>query len=102
MSNHKRELRKLGGHPMPDRKEPLQEPIAQTCPECGGARREERVRGKLTQFRCHIGHVMTAEIASASQRERLEHQLSASLRLLNERRQLCRKMAENCRETGNS
>jgi two-component system chemotaxis response regulator CheB len=77
------------------------EPSAQTCPECGGAMREERV-GSLARFRCHIGHVMTAEVLASSQLEELEHDLSAVLRLMNERAGLCRDMAQKYAAAGNA
>ena len=76
------------------------EPSAQTCPECGGAMRQQQV-GSLTRFRCHIGHAMTAEILAAQQAERLEGDLSALLRMLNERTALCRDIAERHRRSGN-
>lgn len=71
----------------------MQRPVAQTCPECGGAMREETL-GKLTQFRCHIGHVMTAQVLAAAQLEILERDLSSVLRMLNERAELCRDIAD--------
>jgi two-component system chemotaxis response regulator CheB len=80
-------------------KEPIIEPAAQTCPECGGAMREERV-GSLVCYRCHIGHVMTAEILAASQLRVIENEISALLRSLNERVGLCRDMAEKHRAEG--
>jgi two-component system chemotaxis response regulator CheB len=58
-------------------------PIAQTCPECGGAMREES-QGTLTRFRCHIGHVMTAEVLAATQLTGLESEIDSLLRSLNE------------------
>ncbi len=73
----------------------LGRPTAQTCPECGGAMSEQAV-GKLTQFRCHIGHVMTAEVLAATQRDSLEEHLSSAMRTLNERRELCREMSQKC------
>lgn len=75
-------------------------PSAQTCPECGGAMREEAV-GSLTRFRCHIGHVMTAEVLAATQLEVLENTISAVLRSLNERAALCRDIAARHEEKGN-
>ena len=44
----------------------LDQPIAVTCPDCGGALRQTQL-GTLTQFRCHIGHVYTAEAMLAGQ-----------------------------------
>jgi two-component system chemotaxis response regulator CheB len=67
-------------------------PSAQICPECGGAMQEEIV-ANLTRFRCHIGHVMTAEVLAASQLDELESDISAVLRTLKERAVLCRDIA---------
>ena len=43
-----------------------EQPIAVTCPDCGGALRRTEL-GTLTQFRCHIGHVDTAEVMLTAQ-----------------------------------
>jgi two-component system chemotaxis response regulator CheB len=75
-------------------------PSAQTCPECGGAMREESM-GSLTRFRCHIGHVMTAEVLAANQLEVLENSISTVLRSLNERVGLCRDMVAKYQAAGN-
>jgi two-component system chemotaxis response regulator CheB len=75
-------------------------PTAQTCPECGGAMRKEDV-GSLTRFRCHTGHVMTAEVQAARQLETLECDIAAMQRLLNERAALCHDLAEKYRAGGN-
>jgi len=83
---------------MPER---IIEPSAQTCPECGGAMREEKV-GSLTRFRCHIGHVMTAEVLASTQLEKLENEISSVLRTLNERAALCRELAGRQAVAGNS
>jgi two-component system chemotaxis response regulator CheB len=57
--------------------------------------------GRLTRFRCHTGHAMTAEVLAAAQAEALNENLSRYLRLLNERAGLCREMAEKCEAAGN-
>jgi two-component system chemotaxis response regulator CheB len=75
-----------------DQDTPMAEPVAQTCPECGGAMRAETL-GTLTQFRCHIGHVMTAEVLAAAHADQLEQHASALLRNLNERAALCHDIA---------
>jgi two-component system chemotaxis response regulator CheB len=75
-------------------------PTAQTCPECGGAMREQ-VQGSLTRFRCHIGHVMTAEVLAANQLEVLENTISSMVRALNERRALCLELADKQQARGN-
>ncbi len=76
-------------------------PVAISCPECGGAMREETI-GNLTRFQCHIGHAMTAEVMAAAQAEELDKKLSAVLRALNERAALCREIAEKHRKAGNA
>ncbi len=68
-------------------------PVAITCPDCGGALRQSQV-GSLKQFRCHIGHVYTAEVMVHGQFIAMEQSLEAALRSLNERAELCRQMAD--------
>lgn len=79
----------------------ISRPTAQSCPECGGAMAEEKL-GTLTQFRCHIGHVMTAEVMAAAQVELLEKALAIVMRRLNERSALCREIAEQHTASGNA
>ena len=75
-------------------------PTALTCPECGGAAREQSMES-ITQFRCHIGHVMTAEIFASAQIDVLENTLCEIRRMLNERSSLCRSIAEKHFAKGN-
>lgn len=86
------EARSTHGADVMERQQHKSPPVAQTCPECGGAMVEEAI-GPLTRFRCHIGHIMTAEVLAASQAEILEANISATLRGLNERFALCRELA---------
>lgn len=79
----------------------IERPIALTCPDCGGALRE--VAGSaVKQYRCHIGHGFGAEEIAAGQVEKLEHAVSLAIRVLNERAELCRGMAENANAGGRS
>ena len=78
---------------MPREEWKLRTPTAQTCPECGGAMAEES-QGRVSRYRCHIGHVMTAEVLAAAQLEALENGVSAVLRTLNERAALCNELAD--------
>lgn len=71
----------------------LDRPTAVTCPDCGGALSTEKT-GTLLQFRCHIGHVLTAETMLAAHFTVLEVKLAACMAALNERAELCRKMIE--------
>ena len=79
----------------------LDDPVAVTCPDCGGALRRTEL-GTLTQFRCHIGHVYTADVMVAAQFAALEWSLEAAMRSLSERGDLCRQMADKTREAGDT
>lgn len=68
-------------------------PVAVTCPDCGGALRQSEL-GTLSQFRCHIGHVYTAEVMLAVQFLTLERFVEQAIRALSERAELCRQMSE--------
>ena len=68
-------------------------PTAFACPECGGAMSIEHT-ATLLQYRCHIGHVLTAETMLAAQFTMIEAKLAACLASLNERAELCRQMSE--------
>jgi two-component system chemotaxis response regulator CheB len=61
------------------------------------ARQQE---GNLLQFRCHIGHVLTAETMLAAHFDVLETKLAACLMALNERAELCRELSEVARAQG--
>lgn len=74
-------------------------PIALTCPECGGALREDS-RNEVKQYRCHIGHRFGPEEVLTGQLEAVDHAVGVALRVLNERVELCRHMAENARAAG--
>ncbi len=71
----------------------LDRPVAITCPDCGGALRQSQL-GTLKQFRCHIGHIYTAEVMLDGQFRALEQSIEAAMRSLSERAELCRQMAE--------
>jgi len=79
----------------------MDDPVAVTCPDCGGALRRIKL-GTLTQFRCHIGHVYTAEIMVAAQFAAMEWSLGAAMRSLSERRELCRQMSDKARAAGDA
>src|SRR5262245_32272367 len=68
------------------------EPVALSCPECGGAMRQESI-GALSRYRCHIGHALSAEDMAAGQVEIVERSLEIALRALNENRTLCQPLA---------
>ena len=77
----------------------IENPVAVTCPDCGGALRRAEL-GTLTQFRCHIGHVYTAEVMVTAQFAALEWSTAATMRSLSERGEVCRQMAGKSRDAG--
>jgi two-component system chemotaxis response regulator CheB len=72
---------------------PMKRPAALTCPECGGALERDEL-GTLVEYRCHIGHTFTAENMAGAQFKYMEKTLESALRLINERIETCRQMAE--------
>lgn len=79
----------------------LGQPVAVTCPDCGGAPRRTEL-GTLTRFGCHIGHVHTAEVMVAAQFAAMEGYLEAAMRSLSDQGELCRQMAEKSRAAANA
>jgi two-component system chemotaxis response regulator CheB len=79
----------------------LDKPLSLSCPECGGVLRPDN-RGGIKKFRCHIGHVLTAETVLIAQFSALEKKLAGSLALLNERAELCQQMGEDARKDGDA
>lgn len=77
----------------------LDKPFSLSCPECGGVLRPER-RAGIKQFRCHIGHVLSAETVLVAQFAFLEKKLAGVMALLNERAELCQQMADDARQQG--
>jgi two-component system chemotaxis response regulator CheB len=69
------------------------DPVALTCPECGGAMRSAQV-GRITQFVCHIGHRMTLETLVDAQLSKVDEAVQIVLRRLNELVKSCREMIE--------
>ena len=77
----------------------LDQPVAITCPDCGGALRQLEL-GSLTQYGCHIGHVYTQEIMLTAQFAAMESSLEAAMRAISERSELCRQLAGKLRSAG--
>ena len=81
--------------------EKLEQPVALTCPECGGALRESG-SAAVKQYRCHIGHRFGPEEVLAGQINEFERVLEIAIRVLNERNELCRRMADDAAAGGRS
>jgi two-component system chemotaxis response regulator CheB len=77
----------------------LKQPVALTCPDCGGCVRETVV-GTLPYYTCHIGHCFAAPNMDVGQFQRMENALVVALRTLNERVELCRRMAVTSKVNG--
>jgi len=79
----------------------LEEPLSFSCPECGGVLRPLEIdQGKVRSYRCHIGHVLTAETVLMAQFALLESKLGGCLALLNERADLCQRLAADAERRG--
>ncbi len=74
-------------------------PITITCPDCGGALRRSEV-GTIVKYACHIGHTYTAEAMAAAQFEDMEKVMRSAERILNERAEFCRQMADRAGAAG--
>src|SRR3954469_10177825 len=77
----------------------LGDPVALTCPECGGALKESK-RDSLPSYPCHIGHRYAGPDMDAAQFQMMEQALGIALRALNERAALCRRMTAAAEQKG--
>jgi len=72
-------------------------PSSFVCPECNGPIWEVK-DGKLTQFRCLVGHIFSPESFLAQEAEALESSLWVAVRTLEERTSLLRRLAKRSLE----
>jgi two-component system chemotaxis response regulator CheB len=86
-----------GVHHILDATKPGQAPSAFTCPDCGGSLWEMK-SGKLVRYRCHVGHVYTADSLVMEKDAALENVLWTALRALEESVALRHRMAKRARE----
>lgn len=70
-----------------------------TCPDCGGGL-WEITEARQPRYRCHIGHAFTERELQLRQTETLEATLWTALRMMEERRQLLRKMSDEEKSKG--
>ncbi|MFC7478033.1 chemotaxis protein CheB [Dankookia sp. GCM10030260] len=100
-------LRSMSAAPAPQREEntpmegehTLKRPITLTCPSCGGAVAQSSV-DSLPYFECHTGHRFAAPDMGEAQFVQMDQALEVALRALNERAELCRRLAEAARGRG--
>ena len=77
----------------------LADPVALSCPACGGVLSEMR-RTPPLRFRCQVGHAYTAEALVEEQVGSVDGALRVALRIVEERALVSRKMAEEARRSG--
>ena len=75
------------------------QPSALTCPECGGGLWELK-EAKPLRYRCHTGHGYSALSLENAQTEKAEQSLWSSVRALQEREILLRRLANVAEATG--
>lgn len=72
-----------------------------TCPECGGSLWQVNA-GQMPRFRCHVGHVYSAENLLEGYTDGLERSLWYAVRTLRDKANLNRQLATDAREWGNT
>jgi two-component system, chemotaxis family, protein-glutamate methylesterase/glutaminase len=77
----------------------LAQASALTCPDCGGGLWELKDDRPL-RYRCHTGHAFTAASLEAAQADTAEYALWSSVRALQERELLLRRLAAVAEATG--
>jgi two-component system chemotaxis response regulator CheB len=70
------------------------------CPDCGGGMWYIENGSKVNRYRCHIGHSYTERDLVVKQGEKIESTLWMALRIMEERRNLLKKMEEDCDRKG--
>jgi two-component system chemotaxis response regulator CheB len=82
-----------------DRLVSVGDPVALTCPACGGVLSEVR-DSRPMRFRCQVGHGFTADTLAKEQESRVDEALRVALRIIEERAELVQRMAADGRRSG--
>jgi two-component system chemotaxis response regulator CheB len=77
----------------------LGDPVALSCPACGGVMSQIR-RSPPLRFRCQVGHAYTAETFAAEQEGGADEAMRVALRIIEERAVLSERMAGDARASG--
>lgn len=77
----------------------IAQPVALTCPSCGGVLSAMQ-GGNPLRFRCQVGHGFTGDTLAKQQEGRVDEALRVALRIINERAELVHRMAEEARLCG--
>lgn len=70
-----------------------------SCPDCGGGLWDIKDKN-ITRYRCHTGHVYNEKELELRQKQALENTMWIALRMMEERRNLLRKMSDEERGKG--
>jgi two-component system chemotaxis response regulator CheB len=76
----------------------LADPVALSCPGCGGVL--SQMRHSPLRFRCQVGHGYTAETLAAEQENSVDEAMRVALRIIEERATLTERMAKDARVAG--
>ncbi|MBR0903610.1 chemotaxis protein CheB [Bradyrhizobium liaoningense] len=77
----------------------LADPVALTCPACGGVLSGVKEAHPM-RFRCQVGHAFTADVLAKEQEGRVDEALRVALRIIEERAELVQRMAADGRRSG--
>ncbi|QIO33424.1 chemotaxis protein CheB [Bradyrhizobium sp. 1(2017)] len=77
----------------------MADPVALTCPGCGGVMSQVKESRPL-RFRCQVGHAYTADALAKEQEGRVDEALRVALRIIEERAELVHRMASDGRRSG--
>ena len=75
------------------------DPVALSCPQCGGVLSAMR-NAKPLRFRCQVGHAYSAEALASEQEGAVDEAMRVALRIIEERAELVARMAEDGRHAG--
>jgi two-component system chemotaxis response regulator CheB len=75
------------------------DPVALTCPGCGGVLSEVK-DSRPMRFRCQVGHAFTVDALAKEQEGRVDEALRVALRIIEERAELVQRMAADGRRSG--
>ncbi|MGY8638633.1 chemotaxis protein CheB [Bradyrhizobium sp. 14AA] len=77
----------------------MADPVALTCPACGGVMSEVK-ESRPMRFRCQVGHAYTVDALAKEQEGRVDEALRVALRIIEERAELVQRMASDGRRSG--
>ena len=75
-------------------------PVAHSCPSCGGPLWQINKNSPILRYRCHVGHAFTGSTLVEEQNEATEKALWIALRTLEERSRLLTSMSDRYEQNG--